>query len=233
MSDDPQRLLDQPTTNRSLRSALAEARKESPDVAVRARLAASIGLPRGPVPVSLAPRRRVLKAILGVALVVAGASALRASREAPPVSPPAPPLARPSEPTVRAPVAVDATPTEPSVSAPAVSAPEAPEAPPRTPRSAQPVASAPLRAQPSEAQLLADARTALRRQNTERARALLDEHAKRFPNGTFVQEREVLRIDLLLAEGSSTAARDAASRFLERWPESAHAPRLRTIAVPP
>jgi hypothetical protein len=73
----------------------------------------------------------------------------------------------------------------------------------------------------SEATLLSAARGALAR-NPERALALTDEHARNFPHGELVQEREVIAIEALRRLGRTDAARKRGSSFQSAYPESVH-----------
>ena len=52
------------------------------------------------------------------------------------------------------------------------------------------------------------------------ALALTDAHARRFPQGALVQEREVLAIDALGRLGRTEEASARAYRFRARWPDS-------------
>jgi hypothetical protein len=77
----------------------------------------------------------------------------------------------------------------------------------------------------NEAALLDGARAALGT-DPRRALALTQEHAKRFPHGTLIQEREVIAIDALSRLGQTDAARRRASDFERRYPGSAHQPKV-------
>lgn len=52
-------------------------------------------------------------------------------------------------------------------------------------------------------------------------------HARRFPRGLLVEEREALTIQALRALGRDAEASARTERFLRRWPTSLHAPSLR------
>jgi hypothetical protein len=58
---------------------------------------------------------------------------------------------------------------------------------------------------------------------------LAAQHEREYAQGIFGQEREVIAIDALLALQRTTAAETRARRFLEHYPRSAHAPRIRTL----
>jgi hypothetical protein len=48
------------------------------------------------------------------------------------------------------------------------------------------------------------------------------EHARKFPHGRFVQEREVVAVDALFRLGRAQQGRSRAERFLSRYPSSIH-----------
>lgn len=75
----------------------------------------------------------------------------------------------------------------------------------------------------AEVRLLGEAQADLRDGNAERALALLDEHALRYPKGALGEEREAARIVALCALGREAEARVAADRFLRKTPDSPHA----------
>jgi hypothetical protein len=77
----------------------------------------------------------------------------------------------------------------------------------------------------NEAALLDGARAALGT-DPRRALALTQEHAKRFPHGALIQEREVIAIDALSRLGQTDVARRRASDFERRYPGSAHQPKV-------
>jgi hypothetical protein len=70
-----------------------------------------------------------------------------------------------------------------------------------------------------EARVLADARTASRYHDEARALALLDEHARMFPNGWLANEREAERILVLCRMGRQAEATRAGAVFLEGRPK--------------
>ncbi len=65
--------------------------------------------------------------------------------------------------------------------------------------------------------------------NPSRALALSALHGRAFPGGLLAQEREVLAIDALTRLGRLQEAQARARAFGERYPGSAHAPRLRAL----
>jgi hypothetical protein len=80
----------------------------------------------------------------------------------------------------------------------------------------------------TEGQLLRRAHDALA-SDPARALALTDDHTRRFPGGMLGQERELLAIEALVRMGRVGQARVRAASFLQRFPESAHARRVRTL----
>ncbi|HWA74231.1 MAG TPA: hypothetical protein VG937_17930 [Polyangiaceae bacterium] len=75
-----------------------------------------------------------------------------------------------------------------------------------------------------ESQRVAQARALLHSGDPRGALALLQSVASEFPSGVLVQEREALTIDALLASGDRENARRRASDFVQRYPDSPHAP---------
>lgn len=63
--------------------------------------------------------------------------------------------------------------------------------------------------------------------------ALVDEGHRRFPRGSFYQERESIAILALAQLGRTGEARPRAQRFLDAHPASPYAERLRTLVAPP
>lgn len=222
--DDPSRLFDSATAPAGLREVLRQASADVGSDAQVARLAERLGPLLGPVgpavPVAAAAKASSLKlGLVGAALIVAGGGAwlLSASPSSPP--PPAPTPAQ----------------TSPKPNAVALGAQPAPSAQPAveptpTPTTAAAVESAPVSAKlpekptppalPSEAELLEQARAALK---TDPARALqrANEHAARFPRGVLVQEREVLAIQALRRLGRAADADRRAAGFAKAFPGSA------------
>ena len=155
------------------------------------------------------------------------------ARAAAPTAPVAPRVAKPAS----APAVVPAPPI-PVVPAPVVT-PEVSPAPAATtlpvPKTlSSPVAPsipvAPAAAPPSdldvEIALLQDANGAIRAKDGARALRLLDEHARRFPNGALGEESEAARVFALCAIGRADEARDVAGRFLREHPRSPLAQRV-------
>lgn len=78
---------------------------------------------------------------------------------------------------------------------------------------------------PSEEELILEARRAIPRDLT-RASSLLTRHARLYPRGVMVEERDALRIEVLLARGERERAVTQFERWRRRYPNSAHTLRL-------
>jgi hypothetical protein len=76
----------------------------------------------------------------------------------------------------------------------------------------------------AELQLLRDARQDVTRGDFTRALAVIAEHARRFRNGSLVEEREALRVKSLAGLGRHEDARRAAAQFHARFPHSVFLP---------
>jgi hypothetical protein len=79
----------------------------------------------------------------------------------------------------------------------------------------------------SESQLVGGGQRALRT-DPRAALELARRHALQYPDGALTQERELLRFDAQVALGQLAAARSQAERFLQRYPRSSHALRVRS-----
>jgi len=77
----------------------------------------------------------------------------------------------------------------------------------------------------AEGALLLRARRALAT-DPSLALSLAQEHLRLAPAGRLAPERDVIAIEALGALGRATEARAGAERFVARWPESAHRPRV-------
>jgi hypothetical protein len=144
---------------------------------------------------------------------------------------------------VSAPAVVEAPPARVLPAAPAViAAPAAvhPEPPPREPVPAvksaakhiariveEPARVAPIAPASAEEELalLRRAQSALNR-SASTALTLADEHAQLYPNGIFVQEREMLRIEAELTLGKRREALERAHAFAERFGSSTYRARI-------
>lgn len=78
-----------------------------------------------------------------------------------------------------------------------------------------------------ENQALADARAALRSGDAASALEKLDAAGGRFPEGVLAQEREVVAIEALARAGKSADASSRAKAFLQKYPTSPHAAKVR------
>jgi len=98
--------------------------------------------------------------------------------------------------------------------------PPAAAPPPRRPVSPRPAASNLA----TESALVERARTALGRGDATAALAAVDEHARRFPQGTMTEERDAVRIQALALAGRRDEARLRARDFRARFPHSLSGP---------
>jgi hypothetical protein len=85
----------------------------------------------------------------------------------------------------------------------------------------------------AESQLLARARAELRQGNSAAARATLQRLQARFPKGVLHQEREVLAIEILSAQGKTAASERRARAFIKAYPGSPHSTNLRRLTESP
>lgn len=228
---DPSRLLDAAGgAPQGLRDLLSAARNDVGSEQQVARLAQRLGPLLAPPALPTPPAASGLGAALklglaGVALLAAGGGAwlLSTPKSAPPSAPlssRAAPVAV-SPPGAPAAAAAGATPVVPSV-----------EAPPADASSVEPAAGAKPPAKPtppvqlSEADLLEQARSALK-SDPARALARANEHRSRFPGGVLVQEREVLAIQALRQLGRSAEADRRTLAFEKAFPGSAFQRKLK------
>ena len=246
---DPQRLLFDPGVTFSELQLLESWQLERPSVAARASTLAVLGLSgaggaaaAGHVASalkssSIAPKASALWTValtkwlalgaVGVGVTVAGALYLRQS-------PPEPAL----EPTRQEPSTLVAVPTAaptPTTNA----APEAREAPTEKLPPAKSLRAPrvePRSAEGSMAQEIAkldQARVALTEGDAVRTQQLVNDYEARFPEGSFLEEAEVLRIEALLQQGDRAGATRVGTRFLGSHPTSPHAGRVRTLLGSP
>ena len=250
MSDaaDPPRLSDEPQSD-LLRRALDGARADVPQAStIEAMLArfpvgpmgggssgpadpsgpAAPSMPPAPLPVAgAASFGGGLAKIAGVVLL-AGAIGVGAylGRNAAPAPSATAPLpadssqalgAEPGRAAVASPPLVD-TASHPSATASTV--PSTPSARPTPPPSASAETGG-----PTEIELLREAQSALA-SNPSHALELANQHQSRFPKGGLGQERDMIRIQALLAMGHKDEARVLADDFRRRHPDSAHTSRL-------
>ncbi len=126
----------------------------------------------------------------------------------------------------------EADPPEPDDSATSATTPKT------RPRSGQRRGRTPTPSEPEVGRTLADenrllglARTALIRDQPERALARLATHAKRFPDGVLAQERQALRAVALCEAGHHDRGAAAARSFLAAHPGAALASRVRSTCL--
>lgn len=175
---------------------------------------------------SLALAKWLAIGALAAGLTVAGFLSLRNVNKPSPMTPPS--LGPVSEPTLVTP--------PPVVAPPAVPAPEAPPAvqlkSPVTPKASRAPRTEARSDEGTLAQQIAaldSARAALVGGDAARAEQLVNEYEARFPSGSFVEEAEVLRIEILLRQGDRTGASRVGTRFLTAHPTSPHAARVRAL----
>ncbi len=218
---DPPRLLDPSSgTAPGLRDALSAAHADWGSDAQVARLATRLGPLLGP-PAVLAPPAAATAAglgvaaklgLAGVALLVAGGGAwlLSAPKSAPPSAP------------ISGSAPVTATPPSPATpdARAAIATPPVEATSPESPSASKPSAKPTPPAQLSEAELLEQARSALRG-DPARALGRANEHRRRFPGGALVQEREVIAIKALRQLGRTAEADSRAAAFAKAFPGSA------------
>jgi hypothetical protein len=208
---------------RGMRSALDAARADGPSAEQLERLLARVA-PGGAAPAGPAAGAGGVSAVLKGSSVIAllaigyaawiGLRAPEAPAVARPIAPQQAPVAAPA-PAAPAPAPLAREPAAPTEerstrAARAVHAPEPPPAP---------------RGATDEIALLSRAKRAIAA-TPGRALALLDQHEREFPRGTFVEEREALAIEALHAAGRGDQARRKLAAFRERYPGSAYLRRL-------
>jgi hypothetical protein len=131
-----------------------------------------------------------------------------------------------------APAPVPATMPAPAAATPAESPPEVVPPPARRPSKSRPSpasAAVDVDAYASELRLLRPAQMALGQSNFASALALVDEHQRRFPSGHLAEEREALRVKVLLGLDRREDARRAAAAFRARFPNSALLARIQAM----
>jgi hypothetical protein len=243
MMSDPERLLESDTVDPEVRELLQSLRNVSPEpgtgekswgvmaakitalpvLATASKSAAQVGAVQGNVVAAGAAKAIAVKVAAGVlatTLLGAGIVVLRAEHAAPssvvkPVPaatvPPAAPVGAPAEPTTASPT----TPTAPA---------EKPLGPPSLGSTAT------RRSQlDAEASLLAKARGELRSGNARAAEGLLNQLQSAFPRGQLGQERDVLAVEVLAANGNMALAKRKARAFIAAHPTSPHSAKLERL----
>lgn len=224
---DPPRLLDTASgAPQGLRDALDAATRDVGSAEQLSRLAGRLGplfalpVPAPPAASSAGMSAAAKLGLTALALLAAGGGAwlLSTSESAPPPAPTrvaVPPAPSPVQPAVPAPQAPGLAPSEPAQAQPA-------EAPAAQVLPAKPAPAAQL----SEAELLEQARSALKG-DPARALARANEHRRRFPGGVLVQEREVIAIQALRQLGRASEAEQRAEAFSKAFPGSAFQRKLK------
>ncbi len=240
MTSDPTRLLDDPSTSAALRADLGHAASASVqglDVAAGiAGLRTAIATETGAVATATAGGSLLGKVLVAAVVVAAGGAAIWAgTADSTPVAKPevglAPALEMPAQPEPRmVPVpkqvgtVAPEVPPEPAEVVPVEVEKSEPPAPKRQGgrvASRRPGAAKTAVIPPDteevrrEAQLVADARKALRR-DPRRALSLLDEVATSFPRGMLREEREALSIMALVKLGKTAEAQRRSAVFLKK-----------------
>ncbi|MCX4246183.1 hypothetical protein [Paraliomyxa miuraensis] len=82
-----------------------------------------------------------------------------------------------------------------------------------------------------ELEIIRRANTELTAEHPERALAALDEHARRFPSGALTEERRFLRAVALCKAGRDDEGKERARAFLQTYPRTAFAERLRSACL--
>ncbi|HEX6271589.1 MAG TPA: tetratricopeptide repeat protein, partial [Polyangiaceae bacterium] len=85
----------------------------------------------------------------------------------------------------------------------------------------------------AESALLTEARAKLRSGDANGAAETLERLRARFPRGVLGQEREVLAIEILMAQGSRDAAKTRARAFIRSYPRSPHVEKLGRLVDEP
>jgi hypothetical protein len=237
----PRRLIEE---NELFASLVDDAQKREPSPEALNKL---LDVLDSPVATPTAPARARLRLTdpwIGLALVGAGAlavlgySTLDRPRERPPVAAVAPSNAAPARETRVASPIEHAPEAVPSLSISEL--PDSKETPsrartiPARPASSAPsaAATATATARPAagrELELIARAREALTRGDARACLAALAQHDAEFPNGQFMPEAAVMKIEATHASGDRAGARTLARTFLAKSPESPYAARIRSL----
>ncbi|MEM6292167.1 MAG: hypothetical protein AAGA54_12905 [Myxococcota bacterium] len=181
------------------------------------------------------------KAVVAVTVVAGAATVASSTRKAPAPSPsvvvapapapaPAHQVAAPPAPaSAPTPVAPAATPAPVAGAQPELAPPPAP----RRARKAVPSVNAEATAEaslPAELGLIRSAQAALRDGKPRQALERLNDHARAYAQGAFVEDREALRVlaRCALPDTAATVRARAADRFRKRWPSSVFLGRIDT-----
>jgi hypothetical protein len=231
---DPPRLLDSSGgASDGLRDLLSAAQDDVGSDQQVTRLAERLGPlllpPAVPAPPAAATASGIGAALelglAGVALIVAGGGAWLLST--PKSAPPSAPISSPAAPAALSAPSVPAAAANTAPEAPSVGAPEADVASGEPPGITKSPAKPTPPAQLSEAELLEQARSAMKN-DPARALARANEHRSRFPGGVLVQEREVIAIQALRQLGRTAEADRRTQAFEKAFPGSAFQRKLKS-----
>jgi len=199
------------------------------DAAVQAGAAPRPELLEAPMRTGVPWKLLVLLGLLAAGLAVAW---LSESRESPPVpvladppSTPAPETTPPATPTPAPPPAIT-TVIEPPPPPPAPQPPTPPPATKRRPNTNPARDPGDSDDFAAELRLIARAQAAEHAGDTATALKLLRLHARDYPNGHFLQDREALRA-VVLCNADDPRGKKLAASFLAAYPDSIHADRVR------
>jgi hypothetical protein len=246
MMSDPERMLESDSVDPEVRELLRSLRNVSPEpgtgtkswsvmaskiaalpvLATASKSAAQVGAVQGNVVAAGAAKAVAVKVAAGAlatTLLGAGILVLRAEHAAPPSGAKPVPAAA-IAPAV--PVALVVAPAEPATANPTV-----PAVPSEKPLGAPNPGAAATRSSQldAEASLLAKARGELRSGNARAAEARLFQLQSTFPRGQLGQERDVLAVEVLAANGNMAAAKRKARAFIAAHPTSPHSAKLERL----
>ncbi len=233
-----QRLLVDPNASALEREILNAWHQEQPKQAGKERMLAGLGIASVSAPIaatvggSIAPKamatvgwfvwgKWVALSVVALALVGGAATVLGSHHAA---SAPTPVLMAPTAPLTIA--------NDPPMTAPALPLVVSPAARPLLAMNKQAQITAPQASTTSLTEQVAaldHARAVLDAGDPAQAIALVDAYETRFPNGAFVQEADVLRVDALEKKGDHTKAIAAGKHFLQTYPKSPHTTRVRAL----
>jgi hypothetical protein len=168
--------------------------------------------------------------LLGSAIAAGGALWLLAATN--PAEPRTQPQVEPPEQRQAAPDVLPVA-TDPPVPSPSAGAGAPAARLEQRPARAERPTPAPSSSLAEELELVSAAQTALDSGDGARALSLLRRHQRRFPAGALAEEREAGRVEALCALGRRAQAQHAAARFIERFPGSPRATRLRQACMEP
>jgi hypothetical protein len=171
-----------------------------------------------------------IKIAAPIAVLAIGTSAYFVAKR-PPAQEQQPVIVAAPPPPIATTIETPALPPEPLVTATATTPPAHPIPPPNVTHVAAAPPPAVEIAPPSikdETALLLNAQAAIREGDATRALSLLDDHAKRFPEGALAEERDASRVLALCAANRKDEARKEGQAFLATHPKSPAATRVRS-----